>query len=56
MGVSTRRYARALEALPNEFEVRVVGKSAVSERFVVGSQRRLSELVWRDLSGLALVA
>lgn len=56
LGVSTRRYARSLEALPNEFEVRGVGKSAVSERFVVGTQRRLSELMRRDLSGLALVA
>ena len=35
LGVSTRRYARSLEALPNEFEVRGVGKSAVSERFVI---------------------
>jgi hypothetical protein len=33
-----------------------VGKSAVSERFVVGTQRRLAELMRRDLSGLALVA
>ena len=56
LGVSTRRYARSLEALPNEFEVRGVGKSAVSERFVVGTQRRLTELMRRDLSRLALVA
>src|SRR5258708_9595420 len=56
LGVSTRRYARSLAALPNEFEVHGVGKSAVSERFVVGTQRRLSELMRRDLSGLALVA
>ena len=56
LGVSTRRYARSLEALPNEFEVRGVGKSAVSERFVVGTQRRLAELMRRDLTGLALVA
>jgi hypothetical protein len=56
LGVSTRRYARSLEALPHEFEVRGTGKSAVSERFVVGTQRRLSELLRRDLTGLALVA
>lgn len=56
LGVSTRRYARSLEALPDEFEIRGVSKSAVSERFVVGTQRRLSELMRRDLSGLALVA
>src|SRR5207237_4174483 len=56
LGVSTRRYARSLEALPEEFAVRGVGKSAVSERFVVGTQRRLFELMRRDLSGLELVA
>ena len=55
LGVSTRRYARSLEALANEFEVRGVGKSAVSERFVVGTRRRLTELMRRDLSGLTLV-
>jgi putative transposase len=56
LGVSTRRYARSLEALPDEFEVRGAGKSAVSERFVVGTQRRLAALMRRDLTGLALVA
>ena len=56
LGVSTRRYARSLEALPHEFEVRGTGKSAVRERFVVGTQRRLAELMRRDLTGLALVA
>ena len=56
LGVSPRRYARWLEALPNEFEVRGVGKRAVRERLVAGTQRRLSELMRRDLSGLALVA
>jgi putative transposase len=51
-----RRYARSLEPLPEEVEVRGIGKSAVSERFVVGTQRRLAELMRRDLSGLKLVA
>jgi len=36
--------------------VRGISKSAVSERFVVGTQRRLAELMRRDLSGLKLVA
>jgi hypothetical protein len=53
LGVSTRRYARSLEPLPEEFEVRGVGKSVVSERFVVGTRRRLSELMGRDLLGPA---
>jgi putative transposase len=56
LGVSTRRYTRSLEALPKEIEVCGVGKSAVSERFVVGTQRRLSELMRRDLSELKLIA
>jgi len=55
LGVSTRRYARALEPLPGEVEVRGISKSAISERFVVGTQRRLAELMQRDLSGLKLV-
>lgn len=56
VGVSTRRYARSLEPLPKEIAVRGVSKSAVSERFVVGTERRLAELIHRDLSGLKLVA
>ncbi len=56
VGVSTRRYARSLEPLPQALSVRGLSKSAVSERFVVGTQRRLAELMRRDLSGLKLVA
>lgn len=56
LGVSTRRYARSLEPLPQEFKVRGVSKSAVSERFVLGTQRKLAELMARDLSKLELVA
>ena len=55
LGVSTRRYARSLEALPHEFEVRGTGKSAVSER-LCRHPARLAELMRRDLSSLALVA
>ncbi len=56
LGVSTRRYARSLEPLPEEVEVRGISKSAVSGRFVIGTERRLTELMRRDLSGLKLVA
>ena len=56
VGVSTRRYARSLEPLPQEVAVHGISKSTVSERFVVGTQRRLAELMRRDLSGLKLVA
>jgi transposase-like protein len=56
VGVSTRRYARALEPLPREFKVRGIGKSAVSERFVVGTARKLSALLDRKLGTLQLIA
>lgn len=56
VGVSTRRYARSLEALPGELKVRGIGKSAVSERFVVGTARKLSTLLERKLGGLQLIA
>jgi putative transposase len=45
VGVSTRRYARSLEPLPSELRVRGIGKSVVSERFVVGTARRLAALM-----------
>jgi putative transposase len=56
VGVSTRRYSRSLEPLPEEIAVHGISKSAVSERFIVGTERRLAELMRRDLSGLKLVA
>lgn len=56
VGVSTRRYARSLEPLPSAVAVHGVSKSAVSERFVVGTERKLAELMQRDLRGLELVA
>ncbi|HYL17709.1 MAG TPA: IS256 family transposase [Burkholderiales bacterium] len=56
LGVSTRRYARSLEPLPEGVAVRGVSKSAVSERFVYGTERKLAELMSRELSGLGVVA
>jgi hypothetical protein len=56
VGVSTRRDARSLDPLPQEVAVHGISKSAGSERFVIGTQRRLAELMRRDLSGLRLVA
>jgi len=38
VGVSTRRYAHSLEPLPQEVAVHGISKSAVSERFVVGTK------------------
>lgn len=56
LGVSTRRYARSLEPLPAAVAVRGTSKSAVSERFVYGTERKLGELISRKLGGLKLVA
>jgi len=54
VGVSTRRYARSLEPAPEGVESRGTGKSAVSRRFVLGTEKKLKELTERDLSGLRL--
>jgi len=39
LGVSTRGYARSLEPLPERMTVRGVSRSAVSDRFVYGTER-----------------
>ena len=54
--VSTRGYARSLEPLPEAVAVRSISKSAVSERFVYGTERKLAELMSRDLRQLRVVA
>jgi transposase-like protein len=56
VGVSTRRYSRSLEPLPAALKVHGVGKSAVSERFVVGTERKLAALLRQRLDGLQLIA
>ena len=56
LGVSTRRYARSLEPLPEAITARGTSKSAVSARFVYGTERKLAELMSRDLRALRLVA
>lgn len=53
LGVSTRRYARSLEPLPPAATVRGISKSAVSERFVYGTERKLTELMSRELDKLS---
>jgi hypothetical protein len=52
VGVSTRRYARSLEPRPSELKVRGIGKRVVSDRFVVGTARKLAALLQRKLGGL----
>jgi putative transposase len=56
LGVSTRRYARSLEPLPPTASVRGISKSAVSERFVYGTKRKLAELMSRELGKLSFTA
>jgi hypothetical protein len=56
LGVSTGGYARSLEPLPEAVAVRRISKSAVSERFVYGTERKLAELMSRDLRKLRVVA
>ncbi|HEY6291804.1 MAG TPA: IS256 family transposase [Terriglobia bacterium] len=56
LGVSTRGYARSLEPLPEAVIVRGVSKSAVSERFVYGTERKLAELMSRNLRQIHVVA
>ena len=54
LGVSTRGYAGSLEALPAPLPERGKSRSAVSRRFVRGTQKRLAELLGGDLSGTKL--
>lgn len=54
LGVSTRGYASSLEPLPAPLPERGKSRSAVSRRFVRGTQKRLADLLRRELSGLNL--
>ena len=53
-GVSTRKYAGALEPLPEELFERSTSSSAVSRRFIALSQRQLTQCVSRPLGELDL--
>jgi putative transposase len=54
VGVSTRRYALSLEALPEDLPSRGTSRSAVSRRFVAATERQMTEWLGRDLSALEL--
>ena len=56
--LSTRRYRVGLEPVGTDVEATATAtsKSAVSRKFVAGTERVLDELMNRDLSGLDLVA
>jgi putative transposase len=54
-GLSTRRYSAGLEPV-GKVEARATSRSAISRRFVQGTEQKLAELFGRDLSQLDLVA
>jgi putative transposase len=54
-GLSTRQYPVGLEPM-GQVEALGTSKSAVSQRFIEGTERKLAELFGRDLSQLKLVA
>src|SRR5262245_35518355 len=54
-GLSTRRYAAGLEPV-GTVEARSTSRSAISQRFIQGTEQKLAELFGRDLSQLDLVA
>jgi transposase-like protein len=55
VGVSTRKYDRSLEAVPDGVTARGASKSAVSRRFVSKTQAAMDKWLRRDLSGLDVV-
>lgn len=54
VGVSTRRYARSLEPLPEALPSRGTSRSAVSRRFVAATEKQMGEWLGRDLGALDL--
>jgi putative transposase len=56
VGVATRAYDRSLEPVPAGTPSRGTSKSAVSRRFVDATAQTLTEMMGRDLSGLAICA
>jgi transposase-like protein len=54
-GLSTRRYSAGLEPV-GQVEARATSKSAISQRFIQGTEQKLAELFGRDLSHLDLAA
>lgn len=54
IGVSTRKYARSLDRLPETVEEVGTSKSAVSRRFVRETKRRLADVLGRSLREIDL--
>jgi transposase-like protein len=56
VGVSTRKYRRALDPVPPEIDEFGTSKSAVSSRFVAATKRQLDDWLGRDLSSIRLAS
>ncbi len=54
VGVTTRKYERSLDAMPETVKTRGTSKSAVSRRFVQVTEARVAEALSRDLSNLVI--
>jgi transposase-like protein len=54
VGVSSRKYARSLEPVPEELGSAVTSRSSVSRRFVARSQAKVEEFLSRPLADLDL--
>ena len=54
VGVSTRRYGRSLEAVPDGVPTRGTSKSAVSRRFVAATEAQMGLWLGRDLAEVDL--
>ncbi len=55
-GLSARHYPDGLEPVGDDLRTRGVGRSAVSRRFVQGTQAKLAQLCSRDLRELGILA
>lgn len=56
IGVSTRKYRRALEDLPPEVKERGTSKSTVSRRFIAATTKALAKWLKRDIGQLNLTS
>jgi transposase-like protein len=56
VGVSTRKYKRSVEPLPEELAPHAASKSAVSRKFVGMTTRKVDEWLNRDLAELRIAA
>ncbi len=55
LGVSTRKYERSLEPMPEEVETSSTSKSAVSRRWVEATEEKLRQMEHRPLNALKLL-